>query len=130
VSYVPVKFKPLFGSQAIQENQAIFKVVKKSGTLFTDSEIKSAVSAAVNSYFKMENWDFGDTFYFSELAAHIHKSVPDYISSVVITPKFSGSAFTKLLSITSEPNEIFMSVTTSADVKIIERITDLELSGE
>jgi hypothetical protein len=130
VSYIPVKFKPLFGTQAIQENQAVFKVVKKSGTLFTDSEIKSAVSAAVNEYFKIENWDFGDTFYFSELAAHIHKSVPDYISSVVITPKYSGNQFTKLLSISSDQSEIFMSVTTSADVKIIERITDTELSGE
>jgi hypothetical protein len=108
----------------------VFKVVKKSGTLFTDSEIKSAVSAAVNEYFKIENWDFGDTFYFSELAAHIHKSVPDYISSVVITPKYSGNQFTNLLSISSDQNEIFMSVTTSADVKIIERITDTELSGE
>jgi hypothetical protein len=130
VSYVPVRFKPLFGSQASQENQAIFKVVKKSGTLFTDSEIKSGVSTAVNNFFKLENWDFGDTFYFSELAAHIHKECAELISSVVITPKYSGSEFTKLLSITSEPNEIFMSVTTSADVKIIERITDLELSGE
>ena len=130
VSYIPVKFKPLFGSQAQQENQAVFKVVKKDGTTYTDSEVKSSVSAAVNSYFKTENWDFGDTFYFSELAAHIHKTLPDYISSVVITPKYSSNQFTKMLSITSEPNEIFMSVTTSADVKLISRITDLELLGE
>ena len=130
VSYVPVKFKPLFGSQASQENQAIFKVVKKKGTLYTDSEIKASVSAVVNEYFKLENWDFGDTFYFSELAAYIHTQLPEHLSSVVITPKYSGNQFTKLLSITSEPNEIFMSVTTSSDVKIIENITDAELSGE
>ena len=130
VTYIPVKFKALFGEQASQENQAVFKVVKKKGTLFTDSEIKSSVSAKVNEYFKLENWDFGDTFYFSELAAYLHTQLPDHISAVVVTPKYSGNQFTKLLSITSEPNEIFMSVTTSADVKIIERITDLELSGE
>jgi hypothetical protein len=130
VSYIPVKFKPLFGSQAKQENQAVFKVVKKKGTLYTDSEIKSAVSATVNEYFELENWDFGDTFYFSELAAHIHTKLSEYISSVIITPKYSGKAFTKLLSITSEQNEIFMSVTTSADVKIIDKITDSELLGE
>ena len=130
VSYVPVRFKPLFGSEASEANQAVFKVVKKAGTLYTDSEIKSSVSAVINEYFKTDNWDFGDTFYFSELAAYIHTKLPEYISSVVITPKYSGNQFTKLLSITSEPNEIFMSVTTSADVKIIESITDLELSGE
>ena len=130
VSYVPVKFKALFGEQASQENQVVFKVVKKKGTLYTDSEIKSSVSAMVNEYFKLENWDFGDTFYFSELAAYLHTKLPEHISSIVITPKYSGNQFTKLLSITSEPNEIFMSVTTSADVKIIETITDLELLGE
>ena len=130
VSYVPVKFKTLFGEQASQENQVVFKVVKKKGTLYTDSEIKSSVSAMVNEYFKLENWDFGDTFYFSELAAYLHTKLPEHISSIVITPKYSGNQFTKLLSITSEPNEIFMSVTTSADVKIIETITDLELLGE
>ena len=130
VSYVPVKFKPLFGSHADRENQTIFKVVKKSGTLYTDSEIKSSVSSVINDYFKLENWDFGDTFYFSELAAYIHTKLPEYISSVVITPKYANNQFTKLLSITSEPFEIFMSVTTSSDVKIIESITDLELLGE
>ena len=130
VSYVPVKFKTLFGEYADQENQAVFKVVKKSGTTYTDSEIKSAVSATVNEYFKIENWDFGDMFYFSELAAYLHSKLGEYISSVVITPKYSGNEFTNLLSISSEPNEIFLSVTTSNDVKIIERITDSELSGE
>ena len=130
VSYVPVKFKTLFGAYADQENQAVFKVVKKSGTTYTDSEIKSSVSATVNEYFKIENWDFGDMFYFSELAAFLHSKLSEYISSVVITPKYSGNEFTNLLSISSEPNEIFLSVTTSNDVKIIERITDSELSGE
>ena len=130
VSYVPVKFKTLFGEYADQENQAVFKVVKKAGTTYTDSEIKSSVSATVNEYFKIENWDFGDMFYFSELAAYLHSKLSEYISSVVITPKYSGNEFTNLLSISSEPNEIFLSVTTSNDVKIIERITDSELSGE
>ena len=34
-----------------------------------------------------------------------------------------------MLSITSEPNEIFLSVTTSADVKIISAISQTELQG-
>ena len=130
ISYIPVKFKYLFGSFAQPENQAIFKVVKKSGTSYTDSEIKTAVSAKVNEYFALENWDFGDTFYFSELASYLHQQLGEYIASVVITPKFSTSGFTDLLSITSEPNEIFLSVTTSSDVKIISAISQTELQGE
>ena len=130
ISYIPVKFKNLFGSLAQPENQAVFKVVKKAGTSYTDSEIKTAVSAKVNEYFKLENWDFGDTFYFSELASYLHQQLGEYIASVVITPKFSTSGFTDLLSITSEPNEIFLSVTTSSDVQMISAISQTELQGE
>ena len=130
ISYIPVKFKYLFGSFAQPQNQAMFKVVKKAGTSYTESEIKTAVSAKVNEYFKLENWDFGDTFYFSELASYLHQQLGEYIASVVITPKFSTSGFTDLLSITSEPNEIFLSVTTSSDVKIISAISQTELQGE
>ena len=130
ISYVPVSFKYLFGSFSAPENQAMFKVVKKSGTAYTDSEVKTAVSAKVNEYFALENWEFGDTFYFSELASYLHQQLGEYIASVIITPKFSTSGFTDLLSITSEPNEIFLSVTTSADVKIISAISQTELQGE
>lgn len=130
VSYIPVKFKMLFGEYADAENQAVFKVLKKKGTTYTDSEVKTAVSSKVNEYFNIDNWEFGDTFYFSELAAYLHKELPDYISSVVVTPKFNSTSFTKILSISSELNEIFLSVTTSKDVKIISSITDAELLGE
>ena len=130
ISYIPVKFKYLFGAYATPENQATFKVVKKSGTAYTDSEVKTAVSAKVNEYFALDNWEFGDTFYFSELASYLHQQLGDYIASVVITPKYSTSEFTDLLSITSEPNEIFLSVTTSENVKIISAISTSELQGE
>jgi len=130
ISYIPVKFKYLFGAFATPENQATFKVVKKSGTVYTDSEIKTEVSAKVNEYFALDNWEFGDTFYFSELASYLHQQLGDYIASVIITPKYSTSGFTDLLSITSEPNEIFLSVTTSENVKIISAISSSELQGE
>ena len=130
ITYIPVKFKYLFGAYAEPENQAIFKVVKKAGTAYTDSEVKTAVSNAVNEFFDIDNWDFGETFYFSELASYIHKTLPNHIASVVITPKYQTSEFTNLLSISSEPTEIFLSVTTTEDVKIISNIVSDELVGE
>jgi hypothetical protein len=130
ITYIPVKFKYLFGKYAEPENQAVFKVVKKAGTAYTDSEIKTAVSNAVNDFFDIENWDFGETFYFSELASYIHKTLPNHIASVVITPKYQTSEFTNLLSISSEPTEVFLSVTTTEDVKIISNIVSDELVGE
>jgi hypothetical protein len=130
IAYIPVEFKYLFGSYAKSENQAVFKVIKKLGVGYTDSEIKTAVSTKVNEYFSIDNWDFGDIFYFSELAAYLHKELGDYISSVVVTPKYSTNEFTKLLSISCALNEIFMAVTTSNDVKIITQLAQSELVGE
>jgi len=130
IAYIPVQFKYLFGSYAEVENQAIFKVIKRLGVGYTDSEIKTAVSTKVNEYFAINNWDFGAIFYFSELAAFLHKELGDYISSIVITPKYSGSKFEDLLSISCELNEIFMAVTTSNDVKIITQLAQSELLGE
>ena len=130
IAYIPVQFKYLFGSYAKVENQAIFKVIKKLGVGYTDSEIKTAVSTKVNEYFTINNWDFGATFYFSELAAYLHKELGDYISSVIITPKYSGNKFEDLLSISCALNEIFIAVTTSNDVKIITQLASSELVGK
>lgn len=130
IAYIPVQFKYLFGSYAEKENQAVFKVIKKLGVGYTDSEIKTAVSTKVNEYFAIDNWDFGDIFYFSELAAYLHKELGDYISSIVVTPKYSTNEFTNLLSISCALNEIFMAVTTSSDVKIITQLAQSELVGE
>jgi hypothetical protein len=130
ISYIPVKFKYLFGSFAAAENQAVFKVVKKAGTAYSESEIKSAVANAVNTFFDIDNWDFGETFYFSELASYVHRTLPDYISSIIVTPKYQTGEFSNLLSISSEPTEIFLSLTSSADVKIISSIVAAELLGE
>ena len=130
ISYIPVKFKMLFGEYAEAENQAVFKVIPKLGTVYTSSEIKNVVAKKVNEYFNLDNWDFGEQFYFSELAAYLHQELSDYISSVTITPRYAGNDFKNLLSISCEQNEIFLSVVTSKDVKIISSIADNELTGE
>lgn len=130
VSYIPAKFKFLFGEFADEENKAIFKVIKKAGTNYTESEVKSKVAEKANEYFDLNRWDFGETFYFSELAAYLHMSLSDYIASVVIAPKYSTYDFKDMLSITCEPNEIFMSLVSSANVKIIDKLTNDDLIGE
>ena len=54
----------------------------------------------------------------------------NYVSSIIITPKYQTGEFSNLLSISSEPTEIFLSLTSSADVKIISSIVAAELLGE
>ena len=68
VIYHPVKYKILFGSSAETGLQATFKIVKNIETVTNDNEIKSNVVSAINEYFSLDNWEFGESFYFSELS--------------------------------------------------------------
>ncbi len=61
--------------QPDEELQATFKVVKNPKTNVSDAVIKTRVIAAINEFFALDNWDFGDSFYFTELAAYIHQQL-------------------------------------------------------
>ena len=121
------QYKPLFGSKAEVKFQSIFKVVKNPGANVTDAEIKTSVIAAVNEFFSTENWDFGETFYFSELAAYLHKTLIPNIAAVIITSKNLNMTFGNLYQINSEPYELLISAATVDDVEIVSSITALEL---
>jgi len=117
-----VRFKAIIGSKADPRLQATIKVVKFSNSTVSDSDIKSRVISAINEYFDIENWDFGATFYFSELSAYLHRRVGDAVSSVVLVPK-TGDPFGSLYEIRSEPDEIFMSAATVVDVEVTTSLT-------
>jgi hypothetical protein len=122
-----VKFKPLFGSKADDSLQATIKVVKLDGTVVSNSEIKSRVINAINAYFDIDNWDFGETFYFSELAAYLHEELGSTIGSVVLLPKDPTKAFGDLYQVNSAANEIFVSAATVNDVEIVDSLTASQL---
>lgn len=118
-----VKYKCLFGNKSEPELQATFKVIKHTPTLKTDSEIKVKIVNCINEFFSIENWDFGETFYFSELAGYLHqKLIPD-IESILIVPKSGDQAFGSLFQIKAQRDEIFLSCATVNDVEIIDAIT-------
>lgn len=128
-SVVPnsVVFKPLFGSKAVPALRATIKVIKNSSTNASDSEIRSAVLAAMNNYFAINNWNFGDTFYFSELSAYLHAEVGELISSAVLVPNDPNMHFGDLYEIKCEPYEIFANAATATDVVVISALTPAEL---
>ena len=119
IIYHPVKYNLLFGTNAAEQLQATFKVVKNSKTNVTDAVIKTRVIAAINEFFALDNWDFGDTFYFTELAAYIHNELAPDLLTVVIVPNESGQSFGSLFQINSSADEIFISGATVDDVSII-----------
>ena len=128
IIYNPAQFKPLFGAKADPKLQAQFKVVKNSNIVISDNEIQTSVIAAINSYFDVANWDFGETFYFSELAAYLHMQLVPKISSIVIVPANEASVFGSLMQVNANINEIITSCATVNDVKIISAITAAQLN--
>ena len=131
IIYHPVKYKILFGTGADEQLQATFKVVKNKNTNVTDAVIKTRVIAAINEFFALDNWDFGDAFYFTELAAYIHNELAPDLLTVVIVPNQSGQGFGSLFQINSAADEIFISGATVDDVTIISALgaNQLEASG-
>ena len=124
-----VSYRPLFGDKADPELQATFKIVKNTQTFVSDNEIKARVVSTINDYFALENWDFGDTFYFSELSAYLHNELAPDVLSILIVPKKSNSAFGSLFQITSNRDEIFINSATVNDVEIIDSITAGQLAA-
>ena len=129
IIYHSAKFKPLFGPNADTSLQASFKVVKNPNIGISDSEIKASVIDAINTYFHVSNWDFGDTFYFSELGAYLHNSLATKISSVVIVPKSTSQVFGSLFQIRSNHDEVLINGATVDDVEIIDSITATKIQA-
>jgi hypothetical protein len=122
-----VVFKPLFGAKAAQQLRATIKVIRAQGSTASTSEIKSSVVAELNKYFSIDKWNFGDTFYFSELAAYLHRQLGSIISSVVLVPLDPQKSFGDLYEIRSAPNEIFVNAADITNIDVIEALTSTNL---
>ena len=122
-----VEFKPLFGAKAAEELRATIKVIKAPNSVASTSEIKNLVVANMDAYFSLDKWDFGATFYFSELAAYIHSQIGDIVSSVVLVPLNPQKYFGDLYEIRSAPNQIFVNAATVNDVEVIQALTSTNI---
>jgi hypothetical protein len=121
----PVKFKTLFGPSADPELRAKLKVVKLDGSTMSDGEIKSQVVESVKNFFNVNMWEFGETFFFSELGAYIHRQLSAAISSVEIVP--TSGKFGQLREIRCLPDELFFAALQVQDVEIITANTPTNL---
>jgi hypothetical protein len=129
IVYHPVQYKILFGSKADEQFQATFKVVKNSSTNVTNAVIKTRVIQAINEFFALNNFDFGDTFYFTELATYIHNELAPDLLTVVIVPNQQEQAFGSLFQISGAADQIFISGATVDDVVIIDAIGANQLAA-
>jgi hypothetical protein len=122
-----VQFQPLFGPKALPELQATIKVIRAAQSVASTSEIKNLVVQALNNYFSLDVWDFGDTFYFSELSAYLHDQLAGIISSVVLVPLNPDKYFGNLYEIRCAPNQIFVNGATVANIEVITALTSTNI---
>ena len=124
IVYKPVKYKPIFGIHAEPELKARFRIIKLYGSNITDSDLKSKTVTAINEFFSSSEWDFGETFYFTELAAYVHKELAGVLSSFVIVPQGTGTTFGDLFEYTPNTDEMLIADVTVNEIDIIQNITD------
>jgi hypothetical protein len=123
IVYHPVRYKVLFGSKASADVRAAFKIIKNAEQTISDNEIKANVLTAINEFFALENWDFGDSFYFSELSAYVMNQTSPYLVNFVIVPRQTNLSFGSLFEIKSESDQLFINGATTDDIEIISGIT-------
>jgi hypothetical protein len=119
-----VEYVLLFGPQAPSELQADFVVVPVPGTTFTNNQIQSLVIQYINQYFALRNWDFGNSFFFTEMAAYIHQNLATIVGSIVMRPISSQAVFGDLFEIQVGPDQIPISCATVNNVIIVQSLTD------
>jgi len=119
IIFQPVKYKVIFGSGSEMRNRIRLRVTKSDGTRISNAEISSRVIASVNSYFAVQNWDFGETFYFTDMANWVHTELSGVISSIALIPVQVGLTSNDMFYIPCDDDELLISSITVADVDII-----------
>lgn len=129
IIYHPVKYKILFGESASPELQASFKVSKNSNSVVSDNDIKSRIITAINQFFTLDNWNFGDTFYFSELSTYVMNQLAPDITNFIVVPRQDGAYFGSLFEIKCPSDQIFINGATVSDIEIISGITSSNIKS-
>jgi septum formation topological specificity factor MinE len=117
------KIRLLFGELAEPQLRARFKVVIAPTAKLSTEVIKQEVLNVINTYFDISNWDFGNSFYATELIALIHQRLPTEISSVVLVPVFSTNSFGSLFTVQCGMDEILQSAAKITDIEIVADLT-------
>jgi len=127
IIYHSVRYRVLFGKTAEERFQAQFKVVKNPTQVVNDNDLKVRIINAINDFFDINNWDFGDKFYISELITYILNVVAPDVSNIVVVPRQTTQSFGSLFEIQSNSDEIFVSGATVDDITIISSLTAAEI---
>jgi hypothetical protein len=129
IIYHPVTYRVLFGQAAEPKLQAMFKIVKNPNKAINDNDLKVRIVNSINQFFDINNWDFGDRFYVTELTTFIINSVSPDVSNMILVPRQPDQEFASLFEIQSLPDEIFVSGATVDDIEIVNSISVAEIKA-
>lgn len=118
----PGKIKVVFGPKADSELRAKIKIIRSQDRSLSNTQIKTAIVGAVREFFDITRWEFGETFYFSELAATIHARLPSALDSVVLVPTLNTNEFGDLYQVFTREDEILQVDFSVDNVEIIESL--------
>lgn len=116
----PGRIKLLFGDMAEPQVRAKFKVLKSPLSTLGDDQLRAEILDVIREYFSVDNWDFGDVFYATELFALIHQRLPLDVSSVVLVPTFADNLFGNLFVVESSEDEVLQSSATINDIELVQ----------
>jgi hypothetical protein len=118
----PGKIKVLFGRKAIPELRAKIKIILSGNVETSVNQIKVNIVSIVNEFFNINEWEFGETFFFSELSAYIHTRLPTELNTVVLVPSAEKNLFGDLYQVNSMEDEIFQAHLTETDIEVVESL--------
>lgn len=119
-------FKYIFGQYATNALRASLKVVRTANTTLTDNQVKTQIVGLINSYFDINNWDFGQTFYFTDMVTYISNNLSNTISSMVPVPLYN-STFGALFQIYAREDEIILPSISVDDIDIVTSLDPVTL---
>lgn len=122
------KYKILFGPQADTTLRGRFKAIKNASSIASDSSIKSRILTAINDFFSLQNWDFGQSFYFSELSTYVMNLMTPDITNFIVVPDYPNN-FGSLYEVSCLSNEVFINGATVAEIDVIDAVTASQLQS-
>jgi hypothetical protein len=116
-------FKLLFGDKADSGLRATFKVIRPTTGKLTDNEVKTQIVSVIKTFFDINVWEFGETFYYTELAAAIHNDLNSEIDSVVIVPLSENNQFGDMFMVVAREDEILQADIGVEDIEVVQSYT-------
>jgi hypothetical protein len=117
------KFKILIGSKANAELRAKIKVVRSTNKVLTDNQLKIRIINIVRNFFDVKLWEFGETFFYTELNTKIQSELSSEISSTVLVPQFAAHSFGDLYQVFSKEDEIIQVDISVSDIEVIDSLS-------